>query len=400
MNLIAILLIPLLGFGPWESVGPEGGEVRAILQSTQDASILYALSGTYPSQVIRSTDNGSTWNTISEIENCYPYDMVMTQSGKLVVLGSSRTWTSSDGGLSWTSCYLANTIFIDGVAHPADGDQVFAAGYKYDGSSWNMSYYHTGDAGTSWNCTTLVASANTSYGRCIAISESNPDHILVGGYEYNSGYTPYLFRSTNGGVSFADVTPPAATYYIYGAAIHPVHSDTLLAGSLVNMFRSTDGGTTWTSNGSLTYNYDISFSEADNNLVFSCGTSRIYRSTNIGASWTSITSGLTGSGINWIEPDELNASIAYTGSSAGFFYSSDGGVSWTPQNSGLLVGKALAMEYVNGSLFMNMQDMGLFRAVDGPSITWQEVTTPLTCGDFCALEAVGPDTVLALEGTG
>jgi len=400
MNLIAILLIPLLGFGPWESVGPEGGEVKAILQSTQDTSILYAVSGSYPTQVLQSTDNGSNWSALASIESIYPYDMVMTMNGTLVIFGSSRVCTSTDGGLNWTSNYFSNTIFLDGVAHPLDGSRIFASGYKYDGSSWNMSFYHSADGGISWSDLTLVSSSNSSYGRCIAVSESNPDHILVGGYEYNSGYTPYLFRSVNGGTSFTNITPPTATYYIYGAAIHPVHTDTLLAGSLVNMFRSTDGGSNWTNISSLTYNYDISFSSADNNLVLSCGSSRLYRSTNTGLSWSTITSGLSGSGINWIEPDAVNASLAYTGSSAGFFYSSDGGVSWTPQNSGLLVGKTLALEYVNGSIFMNMEDMGLFRAVDGPTITWQEVTTPLACGDFCALEAVGPDTVLALEGTG
>lgn len=37
-------MIPVLGFGPWEPIGPEGGEIKAILQSTQDTDVLYALS--------------------------------------------------------------------------------------------------------------------------------------------------------------------------------------------------------------------------------------------------------------------------------------------------------------------------------------------------------------------
>lgn len=400
MNILILLILPLVGFGPWESVGPEGGEMKAVLQSTQDTSLLYALSGTYPTQVMRSTDCGSTWSKISDFANSYPYDMVMTANGTLVVLGSSRTWTSTDGGFTWSSYYSANTIFYDGVAHPTDGNQVFASGYKYDGTSWNISFFHSTNGGTSWSDTPLVVSPNSSYGRCIAISESDPGIILVGGYEYLTSYIPYLFKSVDGGASFSDIAPPAATYYVNGAAIHPAHPDTILAGTLLNMFRSTDGGSSWTTVSSLSYNYDISFSNADNDLVMSGGTSRIHRSTNSGQTWASVTAGLSGSGLNWITPDAVSSSAVYTGSSAGFFNSADGGLSWTPSNSGIVVGKALAMEYINGWIFMNMQDMGLFKAEDGPSLTWQEVTTPLTCGDFCALVSVGPDTLLALEGGG
>jgi len=401
MNIPLLLLLPLLSFGPWESVGPEGGEVKAILQSNQDTSILYGLSGAIPTQVVQSTDNGSTWTTISSFTNATPYDLVMTANGDLVALGSSRTWTSTDAGLNWTSNYSANTIFYDGEAHPTDGSQVFSGGYKYDGTRWVISFFHSTDGGNNWTDLPLVSTTNTTYGRCVAVSESDPSNILVGGYEYTgSGYIPFVFKSTNGGASFTNIAPPTAVYYIHGVAVHRTNPNTILAGTLLKIFRSTDGGASWTEIGSQTYNYDISFSEADNEIVMAAGGNRLYRSTNSGQSWTTITSGLTGSGINWIEPDAVNTSIAYTGSLSGFFRSSDGGLNWTPSNSGLIVGKALAMEYVNGYVFMNMQDIGLFKALDGPTLTWEEVATPLACGDFCALEAVGPDTLLALEGGG
>ncbi|MBN2587255.1 MAG: hypothetical protein JXA64_00510 [Candidatus Fermentibacteraceae bacterium] len=400
MNIAALIIASLMAYGPWESIGPEGGEVRAILQSTQDTSVLFALSGSNPAQVIRSQNGGGSWENISEISNCYPYDMVMTADGSLVVFGSSRTWTSADGGYTWNDTYMSNTIFWDGEPHPTEGGRVYAAGYKYDGASWNMSFFSSTDCGAGWSYTTLVNTVNTSYGRCVAVSESDPDQILVGGYEYMSGYTPYLFKSVDGGASFTDVTPSAAGYYFSGADFHPANPSIMLVGDLISVFRSTDGGSSWTSVGNPTYSYDLTFSEVNPNMVFSAGMSRIYRSTNAGQSWTTVTSGLFGDNINWIEPDAVNSSIVYTGSTAGFFISSNGGQSWTCQNSGLTMGRALAMEEVNGWIFMNLESMGLWKAQDGPTITWQEVTTPLTCGDFCALEAVGSNTILALEGTG
>lgn len=399
MNIAMLIMASLLAYGPWESIGPEGGEVRAILQSSQDPDDLFALSGSYPAQLIRSQDGGSTWEPVSEIPNCYPYDMAMTSSGTLVVFGSSRTWRSTDGGNTWDDTYIANHLFWNGEPHPTDGNIVYATGYRYSGTSWNMAFYSSVDGGASWSSTDILVTASSSYGRVIAVSASNPAHIMVGGYEYNSGYTPYLFKSEDGGASFTDITPAGSNYYYNGAAFHPTDCSIMLAGDLYSVFRSTDGGTSWTKTGSLTYNYDITFSDADHNLVLSSGTSRTYRSTNGGQSWTSITAGLDGSSINWIEPDASSSSTAYTGSTTGFFRSTDGGQSWTGENSGLSLGKALAMEYVNGWLFMNIQDMGLWKVQDGHE-DWQVVDTPLSCGDFCALEAVGPDTLLALEGAG
>ncbi len=399
MNILILLMLPLVGYGPWESVGPEGGEVKAVLQSTQDASTLFALSGTYPTQVVSSTDGGNNWSTISDFANGTPYDMVMTVSGKLVAVGTSRVWTSSDNGMTWSDTYFTNTYFYDAVAHPSNGEEVFASGYKYNGSNWDMTFYHSTDAGATWSSLAVLATGYTSYGRCIDVSPSNPDHILVGGYEYNAGYAPYLFLSTNGGTSFIDVTPPSATYYMNGTAFHPVNPDIMLSGSLSNMWRSTDGGATWANMRNQSYNYDISFSSADNDLVFSTANSIAYRSIDAGITWTTISSGLDGTSIRWIAPDAGNSSIVYTGSSAGFYLSENAGSSWTPHNSGLVVGKVLAMEYVNGWIFMNMVDLGLFKAEDDPTLTWQEVTTPLACGDFCAIVAV-QDTILALEGTG
>ncbi len=199
------------------------------------------------------------------------------------------------------------------------------------------------------------------------------------------------------------MTPAAAAsqYYFYGVGIHPTNPNIMLAGSLYSMYRSTDGGTNWSVAATQTYNYDITFSDADPNLVMAAGNNRVYKSTNAGVSWTSITSGLSGlSGIQWIVPDWNNTSNAFTSSSAGFHKSTNGGTSWTAKLEGLLVGRVLAMEESQGWIFMNMEDMGVFKTPATGSAAWEEVTTPLACGDFCDICADGSGVLLALEGSG
>ncbi len=407
MLLQFLVFIALAGYGPWASVGPEGGDINSPVQSPTNAQELWALSGTNPTQVVHSTDAGETWETLSTFTGSTPYDMIACPNGNLVVGGSSRTWTSTNGGVTWSSNYSTNTIFQDLEPHPTNSNEVFASGYAYD-ATWKFAFMHSTDGGISFTKTfmPLGGTYTHSYGRSIAVSKSDPSVILVGGYGYSTTdvNTPFVFKSTNGGTSFTDVTPAAAAsqYYFYGLGIHPTNPNIMLAGSLYSMYRSTNGGTTWSvAAASQTYSYHVAFSDADPNLVMAAGNNRIYRSTNAGVSWTSITSGLTGlSGVQWVIPDWNNASIAFTSSASGFHKSTNGGTSWTEIVEGLNVGSALAMEESQGWLFMNMQDMGLFKTPITGSVAWEEVTTPLACGDFCDICADGSGTLLALEGSG
>lgn len=141
MAVLFLLLVHLTGYGTWESTGPEGGEITAILQSNQSTEVLYAISGYNPTQVVRSDDGGGQWEVISQFTGSVPYDMTMTADGRLVAAGSSRAWTSSDGGYTWSVASYSNTIFYDLQAHPTEGNRVYAVGYKYDGSAWRMTFF-------------------------------------------------------------------------------------------------------------------------------------------------------------------------------------------------------------------------------------------------------------------
>ncbi len=97
-----LVFITLAGYGPWTSIGPEGGDINAPVQSPTNAQELWALSGTNPTQVVHSTDAGETWESLSSFSGSTPYDMIACPNGDLVAAGSSRTWTSTNGGVSWT----------------------------------------------------------------------------------------------------------------------------------------------------------------------------------------------------------------------------------------------------------------------------------------------------------
>ena len=398
MGIYQLLILGIIFYAPWEPIGPEGGDFRLVLQSTQDASDLYGYSFGFPSSLLKSTDEGSTWSLISNVwVGTVPADMVMTASGDFVIFGNAETHNSTNGGITWTTNPCPDVIFTDGIAHPTDGTRVFATGFTYTGSTTNMIFLSSNDGGFNWDTTALVDSSGNSEGLSIDVCSSNPDRIIVGGGNETTAYIPYLFISTDGGISFSEVTPNEAVYHFSGVAFHPLHPDTVLAGNLLRMFRSVDGGISWTDVASLTETGDITFSEVDCSLVLCTGEDRIYRSSDTGQSWSTVSSGLSGDGIRCVVPDVDNGSMVFTGSSDGFFRSSDSGQSWSAQNSGILLGYAGALDCCDGWIYAELWDRGVFKAEVNSFPTWQEAGTIPGYNSLCDIEALNMDTVLAFQ---
>ncbi|MBN1434643.1 hypothetical protein JW921_07775 [Candidatus Fermentibacterales bacterium] len=402
---LLLLLLPCTSLSDWEPIGPEGGEINSITQSLTDPDVLYAASGSYPVIVVRSYDGGQSWSQVGTY-NGYNYCMTIGPTGILNAGGAHAVYRSTNGGVTWTTKSLSNVYVYSMVAHPTDPDIVYAAGYQYVSSQWRMAFLRSVNGGSDWTVTPLLSEA--SYGRCVAVSLSNPDIVWVGGYcTTASPYDPRVFKSTDGGDSFTEVVNSGWNddYYLYSLAVHPTNPDIVCVGTYYGIFRTTNGGSSWSEVAQYYYyNYDMEFSRLDPNYVYVAGYSQIYRSSNAGQTWTKISSGLSGTGIDNIAASLGQASDAYIGSIAGFFMSENYGSTWTQSNSGLTLGKVIAYGMSPSQpsiIYKCLTDMGVYKTTDAGN-TWIDIETPLTCGDFCAMAThlSDPDIVLALEGSG
>jgi hypothetical protein len=187
----------------WQSIGPEGGQVTNIVQSYTDPNVLFATSGSNPTTIVTSSNKGQSWS----VAGSYAYTnycMTIGPTGNLYAGSSHRIYRSTNGGATWNYTSMSNLYTYDMFAHPTDPNVVYGAGYRYNGSMWVLAFIKSTNGGSSWTTTDLET--QNSYARCIAVSMSDPDVIYVGGYRLPSPYTPIMYRSTDGGSTWTEVS--------------------------------------------------------------------------------------------------------------------------------------------------------------------------------------------------
>lgn len=96
------------------------------------------------------------------------------------------------------------------------------------------------DGGTNWaNVTSGQIPSMSGTFRHIVISPSNPNML------YAADSNSRLFRTADGGTTWTSITPPEGEF-IYTLTIHPNDPNKIWVGTYGNVFESADAGATWT----------------------------------------------------------------------------------------------------------------------------------------------------------
>lgn len=160
----------------------------------------------------------------------------------------------------------------------------------------------------------------------IGIEAANPNHLIVG------SPTGGVWKSLNGGNTWAPLTDNFSTVDVYALEISPYNNQQYLWGSTSGrVFRSLDGGATWLTSSNLSGGGRVSriqYHPTDPNVVYAVSESNgLFRSLNSGATWTAVTgvSGMPGYDVEF-KPGDPNT-IYFSGINV--YRSTNGGTSFT-----------------------------------------------------------------------
>ena len=160
----------------------------------------------------------------------------------------------------------------------------------------DLVYKSTG-AGTGWFQTSSSGFLDGNLSLSMAISFTSPDTLYVG--KAPLGARSHVFRTTNGGVAWTDVTGTLPDRYPMDLAVDPSNSRIVyaaFAGSNVgHVFKSTNAGGSWSDiTGTLPDipTTAVLVDPTDGNIVYAGNDIGVYVSTNAGGSWDNISEGL------------------------------------------------------------------------------------------------------------
>ena len=336
----------------WSVIGPintdnmyGNGRVNSIIVDPNNATTLYAC--TPAGQLWKSTNNGGSWAVISSgIPAAGVTNVAIdpTNSNILYALtgdadraiyhpSSKGLYKSTNGGASWAttglSYSLSNGVVLTNVLiHPQNPNIILVSG--------------TNGIRRSTNGGTSFTQVSTSSIRELAFNPQNPETVYAGS---KSGAV--LLRSYDSGATWTQITsglPTSATAVRFAIDISPADTNyvyvmaTNSSDNMQGFYQSIDGGTTFTQkattspnipNGQGWYNLCVAADPMADSIVYAAGLN-VYRSTNGGATWTSL------SGIH-VDVHDLQ----FNGTD--LLASSDGGVyrrtgsSWTNISSNLAI---------------------------------------------------------------
>ena len=256
-------------------VGPfRGGRSGAVAGSYEDNNTFYF--GATGGGVWKTTDGGSNWKNISDKyfggtigavavapsdENIiYVGEGENTMRGN-VSEGLDGMWRSEDGGRTWKNIGLKDgRHIIRIVIHPRNPDIVWAAvmGHLF-GPNEMRGVYKTTDGGKTWKRTLFVN--NQTGASDLVMEPGNPQVFYAGTWRLIR--TPYslesggegsgLWKSTDGGETWTSLTSnkglPKGIWGIVGVAVAPSNPDKVYAiveNADGGLFSSNDAGETWT----------------------------------------------------------------------------------------------------------------------------------------------------------
>jgi photosystem II stability/assembly factor-like uncharacterized protein len=225
------------------------------------------------------------------------------------------------------------------------------------------------------------------------VSDRKEGTLYVAAQEQFMGGRGGIFKSTEDGEAFREVTPPTFGEHVISLAVDPVNPHVVLAGTEEGtILRTVDGGLSWTER-SLEVSIDeaspiqrvmhgraiftLVFDSGEPSVIYAgTGGGGVFKSLDGGWSWSDRNRGLTDLRVRAlaVDPDRRGTLYAGTGDfgEGGVFRSDDGGLSWEP--TALTDRWVLSLAIAPGepqSLYAGTEN-GVLRSVDRGD-TWSAV---------------------------
>ncbi|MFN8154182.1 MAG: T9SS type A sorting domain-containing protein [Bacteroidia bacterium] len=288
------------------AIDPTNTQVMYLATGDGDAGDTYTVG------LLKSTDGGATWNPTGLsyfAANTRQMSKILidpNNTSTLIVATSAGIMRSTDGGATFTN--VQSGSFKDIEFKPGDPNTVYAAGTEF--------YRSTNNGQSWTKITSAFATATNLSRMAIAVSEADPTIVYVLSAKAATDYGfEGIYRSTNSGASFTkqstspsnilgwasagnNTTEGGQGWYDLAFDASPTNANEIAVGG-VNVWKSTNGGTSfsiiahWTGSGAAYIhadNHDLYYTSGT--TLYAANDGGLFKSTNGGTTWTDLSDGL------------------------------------------------------------------------------------------------------------
>ena len=342
---------------------PRGGRVVAVAGDPSEPAVFWF--GAVAGGIWKTVDAGVTWTNVSDgylntssvgalaVSDSDP-NVVWAGMGESTIRGDvshgDGVYRSTDGGRTWSHLGLADTRHISEVRiHPRDPDRVWVAalGHAF-GPNTERGVFRTTDGGARWE--RVLYRDDRSGAADLALDTRNPTVLYASLWQVHRNFWELasggpgsgLWRSTDGGTTWTGITanlglPASTTLGKIGVAASPVRSGRVWAlvesDAAPGLYRSEDFGETWTLASDRQdlryrpwYYMHVHADPRDEDTVY-VNNHRMWRSTDAGAHFTEVRTPHGDNHALWIDPHDNRRMIQ--GNDGGANVSFNAGASWS-----------------------------------------------------------------------
>jgi photosystem II stability/assembly factor-like uncharacterized protein len=403
---ISLLSTALLASGPWQVLGPDGGDARSLAYDAHNPD--HILLGTSTGQMFASNDAGRTWLRLARLGDDYVLDHIAVDpqdSNRIYVSAWSvssqqvgEIFRTRDGGRNWENLPAMHGNSIRALAMYKGNSKVLVAGAL-------NGVFRTKDGGDTWERLSPANSSDIKNIESIAVDPKDPNTVYAGTWHLawktsdgganwqhiNKGMIDDsdvfsvivdhdnpsvvfasacsgIYKSETAGNLFAKIQGiPFSARRTRVLKQDPTNENIVYAGTTEGLWKTTDLGKVWkrVSNPEVVVN-DVLIDPRDSNRVLlATDRSGVMASTDGASNWTTSNKGYAHRYVSAILTDNKDASTLYVGvvndrEYGGVFYSHDAGQHWLQKAAGLGGKDVFALKQAPSGMLVAGTNHGMF----------------------------------------
>jgi photosystem II stability/assembly factor-like uncharacterized protein len=403
---VSLLSTALLASGPWQVLGPDGGDARSLAYDAHNPD--HILLGTSTGQMFASNDAGRTWSRLARLGDDYVLDHIAIDpqdSNRIYVSAWSvssqqvgEIFRTRDGGRNWENLPAMHGNSIRALAMYKGNSKVLVAGAL-------NGVFRTKDGGDNWERLSPANSSDIKNIESIAVDPKDPNTVYAGTWHLawktsdgganwqhiNKGMIDDsdvfsvivdhdnpsvvfasacsgIYKSETAGNLFAKIQGiPFSARRTRVLKQDPTNENIVYAGTTEGLWKSTDLGKVWkrVSNPEVVVNDVLVDPRDSNRVLLATDRSGVMASTDGASNWTTSNKGYAHRYVSAILTDNKDASTLYVGvvndrEYGGVFYSHDAGQHWLQKAAGLGGKDVFALKQAPSGMLVAGTNHGMF----------------------------------------